>query len=333
MVCAERVCDRRSLFVKQVRRWGDLNTDAVLDTACQVFSIPSIDGCIGYRIELNCAIVFGEPLCDSADKGPLVDAFCAFCRSKGWMWSFVIVPQEFAKAVSKAKSSVLIQFGNRLILDPSQNPTELTGPKGVLIRKKVKHAKHAGVTIEEYVDHDPAFEQAIEKIADEWLNSRRGPQVYIAHHDFFNDREGKRCFFAQKEGKVVAFLMLNQIEASGGWLLNNLILTLDAPSGTSELLIVTVLNLLAEEGCQKVVVGPVTSTELSSISGLGPVSCWVIRNVFKLALRLFRLDGQRVFWEKFPVRQEPTCLLFEKLSYRTVRALFRALNVEPSKSI
>lgn len=335
MVCKEytkeKICDQRNVFVSQVRRWGDLNTDAVLDSTCKTFSVPDIEGCIGYREELTCAVVFGEPLCDPRDQKALVTAFHAFCQERGMPWVYVMVSEEFAKVIhsefSNGTEPVLIHFGNKLIFDTAQNPLEMTGPKGVLIRKKVKHATHDGVVIHEYHNEDPTFEEEIEKMGKAWLSSRHGPQVYIAHHDFFHDREGKRCFYAKKGEQIVGFLMLNRVDTCSGWLLNNLIVTSDSPSGTSESLIVTALKTLSEEGCPTLVVGPVTGTDIHQIVGLSAFSSWVIRSLFNVARKLFRLDGQRVFWEKFPSRHEPSFLVFNRIGYRTVKALLRGINV------
>ena len=49
--------------------------------------------------------------------------------------------------------------------------------------------------------------------------------------------------------KIVALLMLNRLTMHNGWVLNRLLLSPDTPYGTSELLILSVLDTLREEGC------------------------------------------------------------------------------------
>lgn len=315
---------QRSLLVKQVRRWGDLNTDAILDSACQIFSIPTIEGFIGYKIEGECAIVFGEPLCASDDKGRLAEAFQRYCEGQNLSVTYIIVSDEF---VNVAKKPIAIQFGNKLILDPSRDPLKNTGSKGVLVRKKVKRAIGEGLSVSEYRSDDPKLEKAIEKIGIAWLQSRHGAQVYIAHLSFFADKEGKRWFYAHQGEKVVGVLLLNQIQASSGWLLNNLMISKEAPNGTSELLITSVLKILEEEKCHYVEIGPVVGKQLEKLVGLGPFSIWLTRGLFKVAKRIFRLDGQTDFWEKFQPEKEPSYLLFDQINFRTIKALKSALNI------
>lgn len=316
--------DQRPSLVRHVRRWGDLNTDAILDPACNIFSIPEIDGCIGYREEAQCAIVFGEPLCAPADKARLAEAFQSFCQEQNLTVAYIIVSEKFAQLV---KLPIAFQFGSKLILDPSHDPLKNKGSKGVLVRKKVKHASNEGVSVSEYSSPRTDIEKTLEKIGVSWLQSRNGPQVYIGDLDFFADREGKRWFYAQKGERVVGILLLNELQASSGWLLNNLMLVNEAPHGTSELLITSVLKILEEEHCHRVIIGPVVGKQLENMVGLGSFSSWLTRRLFKIATTIFRLDGQTHFWDKFQPEREPSYLLFEKMNFRTIKALMRALNI------
>lgn len=317
--------DNRPLLVKLVRRWGDLNTDAILDAHCQFFLIPSIEGFIAYRIEKNCAIIYGDPVCAPTDQMELAEAFRSHCKDKKLNIIYLIISEKFAKSVIHQKRGVLIQFGNKLILDPRENLFKIKNPKKSLLRKKVHHALKSGIMVNEYLGDDPALEIEIQQVGKSWLQSRHGPQIYLAHPSLFNDKNGKRWFYAKYQGRVIGFLILNRVEASSGWLLNNLVQTPNSPSGTSELLITTALDTLEKENCRCVIIGPVTSTKLN-ITGLGEFSLWFILKVFTLINHYFHLNGQRVFWRKFPSKTEPSYILFDKVNVRTVRALLDALN-------
>lgn len=318
--------EEREIFVKQVREWASLNTDALLDKECLYFEDPSIPGFIGYRIDSSYAIVFGDPVCASEHKHALASSFNLFCKKQGLSIVYAIVSESFVDIAKNTHTSVSLQFGNKLILRPSNNQLSRTGSKGGLVRKKVKHAKNESVVIHEYLGNDSQVEKAIEQIGLAWLHKRNGPQVYIAHLSFFSDREGKRWFYAQQGDHLVGVVILNQVNADAGWLLNNLIITPDAPNGTSELLIATVFQQLEEENCDAVIVGPITAKELEKVDGLGGVASRLLRFSYKFVKRLFRLDGQGVFWEKFQSETEPSYLLFEELSLGAVRALLRTMN-------
>lgn len=320
--------DQRAMLIKQVRQWGDLNTDAILDSNCKIFSIPSINGIVGYRIEDRCAIVFGEPLAPAAEQGNLTQAFEEFCKQQGLNIVYAIISENFTNSLPQFKKRITIQYGNKLILDSNHNPLHGSGPKATLVRKKVKHAINDGVMINEYIHHDEALEKAMAELGQAWSNSRYGPQVYIAHHSFFKDREGKRWFYAMQKEQIRGFLILNALHSSNGWLLNNVIISADAPAGTSELLITTALKTLEEEKSNKVFIGPVTTMQNPEIKGASAIYSWLIRIGFKVAKKIFRLEGQRIFWEKFQPKQEPSYVMLDKINFRTVRALLKAMNVK-----
>lgn len=317
----------RELLVNWVRQWGDVNTDAILDSHCKIFTTPSIDGCIGYRIESGCAIVFGDPLCAEENQEKLAEAFKEFCREHRLNVTYAFISHKFANRAVNRFGHVLIQFGHKLFLNPQENPLKRSGSKGVLVRKKVKRAINEGIVVNEYLTEDPVLESAIEQVGKTWLQSRQGLQIFIAYLNFFMDREGKRWFYAVQEDHVLGVVILNEIKASGGWLLNNLIIEPDSPPGVSELLITTALDTVAKEGCERIVVGPVTAIEIDTIKGLGPLYSLIVRGLFKTAKLLFRLDRQSVFWEKFTPTNEASYVMFDKMNMRTFKALLKAMNV------
>jgi len=321
----------RQLLIGQIRQWADLNTDAALDVNSQIFRDPSIEGFIAYRKTARYVVIYGDPICATQDKLLLAQAFKEYCKQKKLVIIYTIVSDTFAKSVPTSLCRIKIQFGSRLVINPSIDPLKLTGSNAVLLRKKVKHATKDGAVVLEYLSYDANIETDVESITKEWLHSRQGPQVFIAHMNLFSDREGKRWFIARVGKKIVGLLVLNQLIACSGWLLNNLMVTKDAPVGTSELLVTAVFKVLQEERCARVVVGPVTGHQLKNVIGMNPFSIWFLNCMFKSAKKMFRLDGQTHFWEKFQPDTSPSYLLFESFNICTLVALITAFNVQITK--
>jgi lysylphosphatidylglycerol synthetase-like protein (DUF2156 family) len=318
----------RQNLVKLIRKWGDVNTDALLEETCRVFSTPEIEGFIGYKIESSNAVVFGDPICSPSDKPLLAQAFDAECKKKKLNVVYTIVSQDFAKWSSENHSSIAVEFGTKFVFDPHNNPAYNSGSKGVLVRKKVKNALKNGVVVKEYLGDDPSIEKQIEQLANDWVQKRQGPQIYLCQVTLFKDRYGKRWFYATKNGQIVGLLLLNELQAQGGWLLNNVMMINDAPKGLSELLIISTLEILDKEGCRFVLAGPVPSKELGKIIGVGGFRSTLIRMMFKLARRIFQLDGHATFWGKFQPQYESSFLLFphKNLRFSSIKALMKALN-------
>ncbi len=323
----KQLFDRNSL-VNLVRKWGDVNTEGILSSTCQFFSDPRIEGFIGYRIEAGNAVVFGDPVCAAADKQVLAKTFQQYCRSQKIGVVYIIVSEEFANWAAQNLGSVLIEFGEKFVLNPLSNPIDHKGSKAGFVRNRVKHARLEGALIQEYSGDNPDIEKALQEVAITWQKERQGPQVFLADFTLFKDRVGKRWFYAKQEEKIVGIIILSELRSYNGWLLNSVLITKDAPHGISELLVISVLQTLAQENCQYVSMGPVPGNQLGEIIGLSGFSKTVARWVYQLAKKVFHLGGREAFWKKFEPAIYPSYLLFpeKNLSYSTIKSLLKALN-------
>lgn len=316
--------------VRLIRKYADTNTDGLLEESCQAFQVQGIEGFLGYRIEDGYAVVFGDPPCSDADRLPLTQAFHDYCKEHNIGIVYTIISKEYANCLQTHFAASIIEFGEKFILEPFHNPKENTGPHAVLVRKKVKHAEKAGVTIHEYVSGDPDIEKQILAVAENWVAKRKGPQIFLAHVTLFNDKAGKRWFYAKQNGTLVGFLVLNRLDAKNGWLMNNVMLLPNAPNGLSELLIIKTLETLKDEGCHYLVAGPVTTKELGAMEGMHSAVEQLIRFIFKGVQFFFHLDGYEAFWLKFDPKTEGSFLAFPNndISYSSVKAILHAFNMK-----
>lgn len=326
---ASSATEQRNRLVEMVRRWGGLASDAILDPACHYYSDPNFDGFIGYRFDGQAAVALGDPVCPSGNTDALVSSFHRHCRGKGWRCLYISTSEEFARWAIARECSALIKFGDEFYLDPHCDPRSKTGTHGSLVRRKVRHAQHEGVVVEEYTIADEKMEEAIDQVGARWLESRKGPQIHISHMRLFNDKQGKRWFYAKRGDQIIGTAVLNRLEKNDGWLLNHIIFTPDAPGGTPELLVVEALEAAAKTGSHYVTFGNSTTSQLGETIGLGTFSTYLARWGFKAANKIFHLAGHKMFWDKFNPESRPSFLLFTepKIGFKELLALKKALNV------
>lgn len=318
----------QQMIIDRVRRLGVASSDAILDPACMIFTVPDVDGLIGYKIFSSCAIVYGDPLCQKEDLERFVHAFHDHCTEKGLNIIYMTVTEPFAKWAIGRVCETLIEFGEELIIDPHTDPKARTGTHASLVRRKVRHALKEGTTVHEYVPYDAKIEKQLNSVRAAWLNARSGPQIHTSNIYLFANRPGKRWFYASHNNAIVAVLVLHQIQQRQGWLLNDLMHTPNAPHGTPELLVTSALDELAKEGCRFVTFGPVPAKDLGEIVGLTPLSAWCAKSFFWFARKIFRLDGRKKFWEKFHPESERSFLLLQQPSIgaKEIKALMSALH-------
>lgn len=324
------ITDDRSLVVSHLRRWGGAASDAILDPSCKIFTSAAFEGFIGYRLDFNVALVYGDPVCSPADLPLLVKAFQDYCSAKKAKIIYFMASETFAKwALNNNVCASFVQAAEETYVDPHNDPREYTGTHGSLVRRKVRHALGEKTIVHEYLQHDPQLEQEIKQCAEAWLKARRGPQLHISNVYLFNDRHGKRWFYAKKDKHIVGVCVLNQLQQQQGWLLNHLMHSPHAPHGTPELLVVTALEALRKEGGHHVTFGLIPAKQCGEIVGLSAFAKWVIRKSFAAFKTFFRLDGHRMFWEKFHPQSKPAYLLFckKRISVRELLALMRAMHI------
>lgn len=321
--------DRQSV-IKSVRLWGGIASDAVLDPACKIFSSPEVEGLMGYRVEQESAFVFGDPICSSKNLASLVSAFHRFCKEKQLQVIYLTVSKTFTQwALQQGYVVASIEFGKELTLDPHLEPTARTGVKASLVRRKVRHALHEGVVVKEYQGTNTELEGKIEQLASSWLKSRHGLQVHISHIRLFEDRLGKRWFYAEKEDTLLGVVILNQLQERKGWLLNRYLVLPDAPGGVPEFMIMSALETLRQENCHVLSLGVVPEKQLGQMTGMNQFQKTLIRFIYKMAHWVLHLDGRFKFWDKFSPEKESSYLLFSnpRIGIRDLLGFKRALNI------
>lgn len=321
--------DDRQKMLSYVRRWGDVNTDGLLEDAVKPFYLEGFEGFIGYTIHSGNAIVFGDPVCAPDDQETFAFAFQEWCQNQGIGVVYTIVSQEFAEWAALFLDAVQIEFGEKFILNPQENPATNKGSKAGLLRKKMKHVAAEGVTVQEYTGHEPEVETSIENVAKEWLQKRKGPQIYLCQVRIFQDRMGKRYFYAKQAGRTIGLVILNEMKEKNGWLLNNVMIVKDAPNGLSEALVMTALQTVQKEGCTYLLIGPVPSKELGKITGVGQIPATLTRWLFKTIKYIFHLEGHATFWQKFQPKVEGSYLIFPQrnLGLSSIKSVLSAYNV------
>ena len=315
-------------FVKMIRKWGSVSAGGLLDAPCQIFYHPGIEGFIGYRLEGSNAVVLGDPVCAPQHRAALAISFQEECAKQKIGVIYTIASPDFASWAHENLSAIAIEWGEIFICDPSHNPIDSSGPKASLVRRKTKHALKENVIVQEYFGADPAIEAQIEKLGEAWLGKRQGAQIYLCALNIFKDRFGKRWFYAEQDKKIIGFLQLHALESRQGWLLNHVITGKNAPNGVSELLIVSALRQLDQEGCHCVLMGPVPTYSLKEIKGANRFITQFARLVYNFARKIFHLDRHGEFWEKFQLPTEGSYLVFpeKNLKISSIKSVLKAYN-------
>lgn len=315
-------------FSHLVQRWGCSISEAILESDCNYFSVPEIEGFIGYHLHQGCAIALGDPICPPDQKAALAEAFSKYCQEKGLSIIYFIATESFAKWAIQHVCQTMVEVGEEIVIDPFFDPTQ--GSQGAKLRNKLHHAQHVGLSVHEYKGQDKALEEAILRVGQSWQQARKGPQIYLSQLNFFDSEHNHRWFYLQgADQKVIGMASLSRLDAYQGWLLKFLMTVPEAPRGSSELLTVSVMETLKQEGCRFVTYGMVPAENLREIVGMEKFGQWVLRLVFKSAKWIFHLGQRKIYWKQFQPRTEKCYLLFShSIGIKEIFALGKALKID-----
>lgn len=324
-----RASDDEKLVEKWVHQWGYAASEAIFDLDCKFFFSPDIKGLIAYRIKLGCAVVFGDPICSVEEKPLLAEAFQRYCEERNLNIIYIIASEQFAKWAIAHLCKVMIEVGEELIFNPQRNPLEETNGKKKL-RNKVSHARGLGLRVSEYLGHDTDLECSIQQVGVKWLQGRKGAQIYIGNLNFFDYKTDRRWFYVKEGEQVIGMALLCKLEAKQGWLIKFLLTVPEAPRGTSELLMTTILDTLHHEDCHFLTYGIVPAERLGEIIGLGKVSSWLCRIFFNSVKWIFNLEQRKIYWRQFLPEEERSYVLFAKphVGIKEIQALMKSLRID-----
>jgi lysylphosphatidylglycerol synthetase-like protein (DUF2156 family) len=320
----------REQLIDLVEKFGGPLSTVVFDETCELFTVRGIDGVIPFRRGIGSYVVgLGDPVCAPESVRRLLEAFGSTFRTT----IFAAASRRVVRLASHL-GFASIEFGEELSIDPRCGLPR--GRRAHGLRRKLNHARSGGVAVVEYrPGHivDGALETALEGVVKSWLAGLHGLQAYAAHIDLFRPRALRRWFYAKQHGEVIGLAKLVHLEARQGWLVENLVTVPTAPVGTSELLVASVLEVLAEEGCPSASFGTSTARTLGAIDGLPKMSAWIGRRFFHWAQHAFHIESVGDYRRKFgDVRGQPMYLLFNppRVGALELFALVRAFNVVPA---
>jgi lysylphosphatidylglycerol synthetase-like protein (DUF2156 family) len=295
----------------------------LLHSPCNVFKIPQVDGAIGYHQIENCAVVMGAPICLPQDIEELTKAFHLHCEESALNIVFLLAYQDFAHWAINNGYSKSIQIGSELSINPTNFQIKHK------LRWKINHSIEQGVRVKEYKNFDPLLENQMTTTVHTWLKQRHGPQIHLGDINFFNSDAGKRIFYAEQNDKIIGILALTPVDRYQGWVMRSCFAVLDSPAGTTEHLISSAINILANENCHYLCLGVSSGTKLGETVGLTPFGKTLSDLIFKMASRLFKLNAKSHYLNKYHPNLRSTFLLCRgKLTISELLAIKCILNVK-----
>ncbi|POR33665.1 Aspartate--tRNA ligase, cytoplasmic [Tolypocladium paradoxum] len=195
---------------KLIANYGDASNTSWLDDRFEIWRHPS-GAAVGYVRQEKFAMITGDPLCDRTQYKEVTAAFVKFVISElrlvpVWM----LVSYEVQKILAQQMSWRTLSCTEEQRVDANKHHnTNGAGPKA-------RRVEREGVKIHE-VKANADFIRRAEPAIESWKASRKGKQVHMTEVRPWVDMEHRRYFAAEKNGKVLALVVLAKLSPKHGW--------------------------------------------------------------------------------------------------------------------
>jgi phosphatidylglycerol lysyltransferase len=268
----------------------------------RLWTCPETEGAVAYSEFGKVWLVPGDPLASVDRLATVSNLFLKKARAEGRVVGFVPATQQFARHCS-ALGLRAVRIGAAPYFDLATWAPR--GDRAKKARAGVNQARRAGVHVTEVVDVDDRLVRETACLCKSWLTTRRSAIRFqwLFTVDLFQHKEKKKYFTARDSaGRLVGFLSASPIPARDGWYLEDVLRSKDAPNGTTDLLVVEVLDALKRDGARLATLG----TTLMATDGAADTHVQVSRVISKLAWSMascfsifYNFDGVRRFKSKF----------------------------------
>ncbi len=296
------------------------------------WTMPGINGAIVYGEFGRVWLAAGDPLARPEDIIALVKGFLTAARKAKRIVAFVPTTEKFARQTAALKLSAIKIAAAPYFELQEWNPRGNCAKK---LRAGVNQASRAGVRVELIECLNDKFRKEATDLCLAWLKTRRAATTFgwLVALDPFLRFEKKKLFAARDvRNRLVGLLSVSPIPARNGWYLEDVLRTVDAPRGTTDLLVFNTLQQLKKEGATLATLGtaPLASEGDDNLSTHDhPVIERALRRASQRFSVFYNFDGLRRFKAKFvPTRWESEYVLVQHgvmVPSRVAHALLRAI--------
>lgn len=212
-------------------------------------------GCVAYVDTGHAWVVAGAPIAPPAAIDAILRAFLAAARATQRRVCLFATEQRLLDLAGSQLRS--LRIGEQPVWDPRKWPEILKRRRS--LREQLRRARVKAVTVREVTTAElegGVTREGIERVTERWLKSRRmAPMEFLVRLELFSFTADRRCFVAERAGKIIGVAGVVPVPARAGWFIEDLVRDPSAPNGTAELLIDGVMRWAGDQGCSWLTLG------------------------------------------------------------------------------
>ena len=254
------------------------------------------EACVAYLDTGRAWVAAGAPIAGPERAPEVALRFVAAAAAQGRRACFFGTEDRFVRFATAAPFAAM-RIGEQADWDPVAWNETLRGTRS--LREQIRRSRAKGVTVRPFDPHlfaEPAGElrASVDRLIARWEAARPMPPMGFLVQMHLHTELAERRFFAATQGAtLVGFLSMVPVFARGGWFVEDLVRSPEAPNGTAELLVDAAMRTAAAEGSRYLTLG------LAPLAG--PVAPW-LRALRRTGSPLYDFRGVHAFKAKLRPR-------------------------------
>jgi len=288
------------------------------------------DAVVGYVARCGVRVVAGAPVCQEARLKAVAREFEEDAARAGFRVCYFGSEARLEAVYGQDAHYATVALGAQPVWEPAAWGQRFDAQAS--LRAQRNRARNKGVRVSAWAVERAQRHPELERCLREWLGTRRLPALhFMVEPQTLGHLFDRRVFVAQREGRVVGFLVASPVPQRQGWLIEQVIRGQGAPNGTAELLIDTAARTFAEEGSRYLTLGMVPLARRPGLprtlnpAWLRLLLVWVRAH----GRRFYNFEGLEFFKAKFrPMRWDPVFAISKepRFSVRTLYAVAAAFS-------
>jgi phosphatidylglycerol lysyltransferase len=281
---------QRSRVLELLRRHGYNATSFQVLEGGFVYWFGVADACVAYVDTGGAWVAAGAPIAAEDVLGDVAQAFVRAAAQAGRSVCFFATERRFVELGAFAH----LLIGEQPVWDPRHWEATLRASSS--LREQLRRARAKGVSVERapseaFATPGAPLRLELERLIETWQLSKAMPPmeflVRVAPFEFATER---RLLVARQGERIVGLAAVVPVYARGGWFVEDLLRTPDAPNGTTELLVDAAMRDAAALGSGYLTLG------LAPLAGDVPLLLGLAR---RYAAPLYDFRGLGAFKAKF----------------------------------